>query len=239
MIVRAAVVPYPPLLVPELVVADVPEVSEVRRACVAAVRSLAASSRRWIAVAPGFGEVAGDAAGSFRGFGVDVRVRLNENTEGDFDPELPLPILIAAWLREQAGAQVVSVQLVSPSATGAECRALGARLAEGENSPVGLLVLGDGSPRHGERAPLRPDPRAPDFDNEVHTAFENADTEALLGLDEGLAADLGVPGRAAWQVLAGTGSGWRCVTSELMVPFGVGYHVAVWDRGHLWDRVVS
>ncbi|MCE7009522.1 class III extradiol dioxygenase subunit B-like domain-containing protein [Kibdelosporangium philippinense] len=230
MIVRAVVVPYAPLLVPELVVGQVPEVSEVRRACVAAVGALAASSRRWIAVAPGFGEVADDAAGSFRGFGVDVRVRLNQNTEGDFDPALPLPVLIAGWLREQAGAQTVSVQLVSPSATSAQCRALGERLARAANSPVGLLVLGDGSPKHGERAPVRPDPRASDFDQQVHTAFKNADTEALLALDEGLAAELGAQGRSAWQVLAGTGSGWQCVSSELMVPFGVGYHVVVWDR---------
>ncbi|CAM3552221.1 hypothetical protein KIPE111705_13825 [Kibdelosporangium persicum] len=216
---------------PELVVADVPEVSSVRRACVAAARFLAAGSRRWIAVAPGFGEVPDGAVGTFRGFGVDVRVRLAADTEGDVDPSLPLPVLIAGWLRQQAGAQSVSVHLVSPEATREQCQELGARLARETSGPVGLLVLGDGSPKHGDRAPGRPDERAPDFDDAVHTALSNADAEALLALDEGLAGELDAQGRAPWQVLAGTGGDWRCAGSELMVPFGVAYHVAVWENG--------
>ncbi|ONI79304.1 hypothetical protein ALI144C_26125 [Actinosynnema sp. ALI-1.44] len=229
MIVRAAVVPYPPLLVPELVVADVAEVAALRRSCVAAARALAASSRRWIAVAPGFGEVPGDAVGTFRGFGVDVAVRLSEDTEGDFDPDLPLPALIAGWLREQAGVRGVSVQLVPPDATSEQCRALGGRLADSPDDPIGLLVLGDGSSRHGERAPGRPDERAGDFDNTVQKALSDADQAALLAIDPALAAELGAEGRAAWQVLGGLPGEWQCVTSELMVPFGVAYHVAVWE----------
>jgi hypothetical protein len=228
-IVRAAVVPYPPLLVPELVVADVPEVCSVRRTCVAAATMLAKGSRRWIAVAPGFGEVADDSAGTFRGFGVDVRVRLDEDTEGDLDPDLPVPVLIAAWLREQARALRVSVHLVAPDATIMECRALAERIADEADGPVGLLVLGDGSPRHGDRAPSRPDDRARGFDDAVHKALANADPEALLALDQQLAAELGAEGRAPWQVLAGLGGEWTCVKSELMVPYGVAYHVAVWD----------
>nr|WP_225955370.1 hypothetical protein [Kibdelosporangium phytohabitans] len=216
-------------MVPELVVADVPEVAGVRRACVAAARRLAAGSRRWIAVAPGFGEVAGDAVGTFAGFGADVAVRLNEDTEGDLDPDLPLPVLIAGWLREQAGVRDVSIQLVPPGATSEQCRALGGHLADSSNDPIGLLVLGDGSPKHGERAPGRPDARAGEFDNTVQKALRDADAAALLALDPELAADLGAEGRPAWQVLAGLPGEWRCVTSELMVPFGVAYHVAVWD----------
>ncbi|MBP2331004.1 hypothetical protein JOF56_011389 [Kibdelosporangium banguiense] len=229
MIVRAAVVPYPPLLVPELVVADLPEVRSVRRTCVAAAKLLAQGSRRWIAVAPGFGEVAADSVGTFQGFGVDVRVRLNPDTEGDLDPGLPLPVLIAAWLREQAHALRVSVHLVAPDASSAECRALAASIANETDDPVGLLVLGDGSPRHGDRAPSRPDERAPGFDETVHKALADADTEALLALDQQLAAELGAEGRAPWQVLAGLGGEWNCVKSDLLVPYGVAYHVAVWD----------
>lgn len=229
MIVRAAVVPHPPLLVPELVVADIPEVAAVRSACVAAARALAESSRRWIAVAPGIGEVPGGAVGTFRGFGVDVAVRLTAATEGDVDPGLPLPVLIAGWLREQVGALDVSVQLVSPDASSEQCRALGGRLAEGSDEPIGLLVLGDGSPRHGERAPGRPDERAGDFDEAVQRALKDADKAALMALDPGVATELGAQGRAPWQVLAGLPGQWQCVTSELMVPFGVAYHVAVWE----------
>ncbi|MET0233445.1 MAG: hypothetical protein ABW224_02280 [Kibdelosporangium sp.] len=229
MIVRAAVVPYPPLLVPELVVADIPEVRSVRRTCIAAARLLAQGSRRWTAIAPGFGEVADDSAGTFRGYGADVRVRLDEDTEGDPDPGLPLPVLIAGWLRQQARALRVSVHLVAPDATSSECRALGVSIANETDDPVGLLVLGDGSPRHGERAPSRPDVRAPGFDDTVHKALANADPEALLALDQQVATELGVEGRAPWQVLAGVGGRWNCVTSDLLVPYGVAYHVAVWD----------
>jgi hypothetical protein len=230
-IVRAAVLPHPPLLVPELVVAEVPEVRAVRRSCVAAARALAQASRRWIAVAPGSGEVAPRAAGTFRGYGVDVRVTLSDDTQGEADPAMPLPGLIAGWLREQAGAQGVRIQLVDPGTTSAECEALGARLAKEADEPVGLLVLGDGSHRHGRRAPGRPDERAEDFEEKVHAALAAADPEALLALDESLARELGAEGRVAWQVLAGAAAGrtWRCERSELMVPFGVGYHVAVWD----------
>jgi aromatic ring-opening dioxygenase LigB subunit len=230
-IVRAAVVPHPPLLVPELVVGDVPEVREVRRSCVAAARALAEASPRWIAIAPGLGEVGPHASGTFRGYGVDVRITLSDDTHGDPDPSLPLPVLIAGWLREQAGAQGVSVELVDPDTSSSECQALGARIAKAADEPIGLLVLGDGSYRHGERGPGRPDERAPGFDEEVQAALSNADPAALLGLDESLARELGAEGRVAWQVLAGAAAGreWRCQSSELMLPFGVAYHVAVWD----------
>jgi aromatic ring-opening dioxygenase LigB subunit len=230
-IVRAAVVPHPPLLVPQLVVADVPEVRAIRRSCVAAARSLAEASRRWIAVGPGSGEVGPLATGTFRGYGVDVRVTLSDDTQGDADPAMPLPALVAAWLRREAGALGVTIHLISPGATSSECRVTGARLAAETGEPVGLLVLGDGSHRHGERAPGRPDDRAPGFEKKVHDALAEADPAALLALDESLAAELGAGGRAAWQVLAGAAEGreWRCGTSELMIPFGVGYHVAVWD----------
>jgi aromatic ring-opening dioxygenase LigB subunit len=230
-IVRAAVVPHPPLLVPELVVAEVPEVRAVRRACVAAARALAQASRRWIAVAPGYGEVGPDAAGTFRGYGVDVRVTLSDDTQGEADPAMPLPALVAGWLREQAGARGVRIQLVDAGSTRSECEELGARLAKEANEPVGLLVLGDGSPRNGDRAPGRPDDRAPAFEQAVHAALASADPTALLALDESLARELDADGLVAWQVLAGAAAGrtWRCGHSELLVPFGVGYHIAVWD----------
>ncbi|MET0135349.1 MAG: hypothetical protein ABW215_17360 [Kibdelosporangium sp.] len=236
MIVRAAVVPHPPLLVPELVVAEVPEVLAVRRSCVAAARALARASRRWIAVATGSGEVGPGAAGTFGGYGVPVRVALAQGTDSHVDPELPLAALVAGWLREQAGALSVSVHLVSAGATARECLAFGARIATESTSPVGLLVLGDGSNRHGDRAPGRPDERAPGFDQAVHEALKNADAEALLALDADLAGQLGAEGRAAWQVLAGATAGqqWHTTMSELLVPFGVAYHVAVWEST-VWD----
>ncbi len=148
---------------------------------------------------------------------------------------MPLPALVAGWLRERAGAQEVPVRLVAADLPPEDCRAFGERLAGelGGPDPVGLLVLGDGSHRHGERAVGRPDPRAGGFDDAVHAALTAADPGALLALDPVLAAELGAAGRAPWQVLAGVvaadGRRWKSVDARRLVPFGVAYHLAVWD----------
>ncbi|HVK22784.1 MAG TPA: hypothetical protein VM677_15590, partial [Actinokineospora sp.] len=142
--------------------------------------------------------------------------------------DMPLPALVAGWLREQVGADEIAVDLVPPDLSPADCREWGARLYD-----TALLVLGDGSHRHGERAVGRPDPRAEAFDDAVADALARVDLEALGALDPDLADELGAVGRAPWQVLAGAvaadGRPWRCVESNLMVPFGVAYHFAVWE----------
>lgn len=234
MIVRVAVVAHPPLLVPELVgAADDPDVRAVRAATLATVAELAAAAPRWIAVgADPAGPLDLDerAAGTFLGYGVDVVSRLSANRT-EPDPAMPLPALVAGWLRARAGADAVTVHLVAPGLPAAECRAMGHRLAAGPD-PVGLLVLGDGSHRHGDRAVGLPDPRAAAFDDAVHTALAAADPAALLALDPALAAELGAVGRAPWQVLAGAAAadprGWCSTGARLLVPFGVAYHLAVW-----------
>lgn len=230
MISRLVVVPHPPLLVPELVGGAVPETEPVRAACLAAARELAAHAPDWVAVGvDGSGpRVVEDVTGTFRGFGVDVRVALSERpSSSDADPprpDLPLPVLVAGWLRERAGARSVRVHLVPPDLPADECVALGERLA---GTPA-LLVLGDGSHRHGELAVGRPDERAGPFDEGVRRALAAADTAALRALDPALAAELGASGRAAWQVAAGVPGAWRCTRSVFLAPFGVGYHVAGW-----------
>lgn len=251
---HVAVVPTPPLLVPELVAGPVDETAAVRHACLQVVDTLAQYSRRWLAVGTtedpvGSGQspdqegdgtirIGPHAVGTFRGFGVDMSVRLSTDAEGTPDPGMPLPALVAGWLRERVSVDEVSVRLVPVDATTEECKRIGARLAEEERAseePVGLLVLGDGSRCHGPRAPGREDNRAPAFDERVHAVLGAADPAGLLDLDPRLARELGADGRAVWQVLAGlataTGADWRCGTNELMVPFGVAYHVAVWEAG--------
>lgn len=149
---------------------------------------------------------------------------------------LPLPALVAGWLRTQAGAAQVRVRLVEPNLPTADCRRVGAALAHdlAGPDPVGLLVLGDGSNRHTDRAPAAPDDRAGPFDDGVHAALAAADPDALLALDADLAAELNAVGRAAWQVLAGavlaTGGRWTAESLYSDHPFGVAYHVAVWNR---------
>ncbi|MGM1065350.1 class III extradiol dioxygenase subunit B-like domain-containing protein [Saccharothrix sp. Mg75] len=226
MISRLAVVPHPPLLVPELVAGAAPETEPVRAASLAAARELAAHSDEWVAVGvdPSGPRVVQDVAGSFRGFGVDVPVSLTEGATR-VDDELPLPALVAGWLRERAGARRVRVHLVPPDLPGPDCAALGARLA---GTPA-LLVLGDGSHRHGELAVGRSDDRAGAFDDGVRRALASADRDALGALDPALAAELGAGGRAAWQVAAAVPGAWRCTRSAFLAPYGVGYHWAVWE----------
>jgi hypothetical protein len=227
MISRLVVVPHPPLLVPELVSGAVAVTEPVRSACLAAARELAAHSPDWVAVGvdPSGPRTVENATGTFRGFGADVRVSLSETPAQHPDPDLPLPAIVAAWLRHQAGARSVRVHPVPPDLPTADCVALGHRLADAN----ALLVLGDGSHRHGEQAVGRPDDRAEPFDEDVRKALATADTTALRALDPTLAAELGAQGRAAWQVAAGVPKPWRCTRSTFLAPFGVGYHVAVWE----------
>lgn len=227
MIVRAAVVPHPPLLVPELVVGTDADVTALRTACLAVATRLTSAATHWLAVGAGPAGVVGpDAVGTFAGFGVDVVVRLGDTATGAPDAAMPLPALVAGWLREHTAAAAVTVRLVPPDLPPDDCYLLGEQLAAGQE-PVGLLIVGDGSHRHGDRAPGRPDDRAGPFDDAVHEALANADAKALRTLDPDLAAELGAAGRAPWQVLAGA-LGDRRWTAEasLHIPFGVAYHLA-------------
>ncbi|SDK41424.1 hypothetical protein SAMN04488074_105389 [Lentzea albidocapillata subsp. violacea] len=225
MITRAVVVPHPPLLVPELVVGAAAETEPVRAATLAAAGKLPGP---WVAVAVGDGGRATyvpPLSGTFLGYGVDLPVSLG----GDLPPDarIPLPVLITAWLRERCAVEVSRVELVPRDLPASDCVSFGQQLAAEE---CGLLVLGDGSTRHGPRSPGSDDERSGPFDSSVHTALATADVDGLLGLDLELARELGAQGRAAWQVLAGVPGPWHCSGAEFFAPFGVGYHVAVWER---------
>ena len=225
--------PHPPLLVPELVAGAVAETEAVRRACVAAGKRLAALSRQWLAIAGDsafHGLTSADAVGTFHGYGIDKIVSLDEDPNSDeADPGLPLPVLVAGWLREQAGAGQVVVQTIDPGGSVSDSRRVGERLAR-QDRPVGLLVLGDGSSRHPGPSG-HPDPRSVPYDAGVRDALATADLDALLSLDVELGTELAVSGRAAWQALAGAtlGRRWRPELLYSDAPFGVGYHVACWE----------
>lgn len=230
MLSLVAVVPEPPLLLPELATGATAETALLRRACREAARRLAASSPSWIVVgadAAGRRTVGPDTRGSFDGFGADVTVALGpaDGTPAAVDPDLPLPLLIAGWLRPD-GVRIRG-ELVAPDADPAACLALGATLAEED---AALLVVGDGAATHTEKAPGHLDERAGPFDAAVAVALRDADPAALAALDPELAAALWAVGRAPWQVLAGAahGRGWTGELLHSSIPFGVAYHVALW-----------
>ena len=86
----------------------------------------------------------------------------------------------------------------------AALRATGAALADGP--PTAFVLVGSGSARHGEDAPLAPDERADAFDDAWVAALRTGGAvarDALAGVDRARAAELGVTGWAPWQVLVG------------------------------------
>ena len=177
-------------------------------------------------------------AGSFAGYGVDVAVTLDPCPAPVTDARMPLPLLVAGWLRGQVGPAEITVQVlpVAPGCSAAHCRRLGIELGHqlgGAGELVGLLVLGDGAATHTQRAPGYFDPRADGVDRAVATALGNADPDALLDLDPELCRELWVAGREAWQVGAAAAQAlapaWRGELLYSAAPFGVGYHVALWE----------
>ncbi|WP_432986966.1 hypothetical protein [Dactylosporangium sp. CA-233914] len=220
-LVAAAVCPHPPLLVPEVAAGAADELDDLRAACRAAVAHLANASVDSLIVLgsdtttlrrdPPFG-------GTLSPWGVDLAV-------GDpSGAQLPLSLLIGAWLLPAAG----NFQSVAADAAPQECARLGRGLA-GEADRVGLLVLGDGTACRTEKAPGYFDPRAEAFDAAVVAALADADAAALAALDPGLAAELLVAGRAPWQVLAGAKDhAMRGAVLYDSAPYGVNYVVATW-----------
>ncbi|MGH3694245.1 MAG: hypothetical protein ACRDRX_09740 [Pseudonocardiaceae bacterium] len=238
MIVRVGVVPHPPLLVPELAAGAAAETAPLRNACLAAARALARGCPRWIAVAVVDPASVTGGSGSFAGYGADVQVTLDPAASPADRAELPLPLLIAGWLRAQVcGEQVTVTALpVSPGASTAQCRRIGTELAarlRRDGAPVGLLVLGDGAATHTLRAPGYLDSRAHRLDASVAAALAAANPHALLDLDATLSTELLVAGREAWQVAAAAAQSLAPVyRGELLysaAPYGVAYHVVLWD----------
>lgn len=235
-IVRVAIVPHPPILIPEVAAGAARETAALRDACLVAARALASDCRRWVAVGAG-DPAAGGTAGTTRGYGVDVTVALTPDPAPPRD-DLPLSLLVAGWLRAQVDDPdlVVSPAPVPPGTTPADCARAGRELAAelaGTVEPIGLLVLGDGAATHTVSAPGYFDPRAASFDARVAAALASPDLGALQALDAGLSDELCVAGREAWQVGAAAAQAsaarWRGELLHTAAPYGVAYHVALWN----------
>ncbi|MEI5521365.1 class III extradiol dioxygenase subunit B-like domain-containing protein [Streptomyces brasiliscabiei] len=233
MLVAAAVCPCPPLLVPEVAEGAAPELDAVRDACADVLGVLAAARPdRLVVVGPAArdGSYPEGARGSFRGFGVDLDVRL-----GDGDgtaARLPASLAVAAWLLHRTGwadAPMEGLGVAEPI-TVERCVRVG-REAAGSAERVALLVMGDASACRTLKAPGYLDDRAAGFDAQVARALADADAEALKALDTGLARELQASGRAPWQILAGAAEDAGLSGTLLYddAPYGVGYLVAAWS----------
>jgi hypothetical protein len=237
MLVAAAVCPCPPLLVPPVAAGAAPELDGARAACTDALGVLAAARPdRLVVVGPaeqsGRGPHPQGARGSFRGFGVDVEVRLG--AERGPVPQRPLPtsLAVAAWLLDRIGwsdAPIEGLGVGEPLEP-ERCIETGREIAA-RAERVALLVMGDASACRTLKAPGYLDERAAPFDAEVARALGAADVAALQALDAELAYELKASGRACWQVLAGAAEGADLGGSLLYedAPYGVGYVVATWS----------
>ena len=234
-----ALVPSPPLLVPEMTGSSAGETADLRAAAVDAVTKLTSTVDRWMAIGVdgSEGSYPASTVGTFRGFGVDVVVSLAGGTVSTVpDPELPLAVLIAGWLRGTCAPDTeLEVRTISADASSRHCTAFGAELrreldASSEN--WGILVLADGANTLTAKAPGSFDERADAVQQRVDDALATADVDALVNLDVDLCAAVGVGGRAAWQVVAAAAGSDAMTATELYrgAPFGVGYFVGSWTR---------
>lgn len=226
--------PHPPLLLRELTgAADVG--ADLRAACLSAIRTMLAEPPDVVVVVGGAATArAWDAA-----LPPDVRRFGTTAPRTSAGNGLPLSLGVGRRLLDEAG-WTGSTKLVSVAWEAAvgeldilvdQLRDLAAR-----SGSVGLLLLGDGSARRGDKAPGFVDPRAFPFDDAVAEALAEGDAHALGTLDVDLARDLMVGGLASFRLLGTLGTVAGVTRAALPYrddPFGVSYFVAQWTVGDL------
>ncbi|MCV7278589.1 hypothetical protein H7J88_02870 [Mycolicibacterium flavescens] len=225
MLSAIAIIPSAPVLVPELAGGAAAELTGLRDAVFSAVAEL---PPRWIAVGVADTDTVVDpqTAGTFAGYGLDVRVTLAPDVDAA-PTRLPLCALIAGWVRGAAGgAATAEVRAYaadhdSDAAVrhGRQLRALVDEAAD----PIGVLVVGDGLNTLTPSAPGGHEPDSVPVQADLDDALAAGDAAALTRLPGA------VIGRVAYQVLAGLAEAPRSA-GELYrgAPYGVGYFVGVW-----------
>ncbi|GGC60099.1 hypothetical protein IEU95_05835 [Hoyosella rhizosphaerae] len=233
MFVAAGFVPSPPLLVPELCGAAARETDDLRAAAIGVASALAAVADSWILVGEGTYPASGVKAGTFAAYGRDVRVALRPDVISEVDPEWPLAMLIAGWLRSRAAPHVeIHPELISAGTSPEGAVEMGRRLREQcdkSAEPIAVLLIADGSCRVTYKAPGAFHDRAPLFEKNLATALDAGDSAFLAGLDVEECAELGVSARPVWNLLAGLVGESPTVEHRFdSAPYGVGYHTGVW-----------
>jgi hypothetical protein len=241
---RAAILPHPPLLVPELAGGAAAELDPLREACLRALDMVLADGGDAVLVGDGpvWGMPRSDAAASFRPYGAAVDVGLPALHPLDLDglPEpvrldrLPLSLAVAAYLLARVHARPARLSaLTVPASLGpGAAAAVGGELAAraGTTRALGLVAMGDLSARRGDEAPGAAHPAAAAFDASVGEAVRAGAPGRLLDLEPALAAELRAAGRVPLQVLAGAFADTASVRGQVLyedAPYGVGYLVGV------------
>lgn len=216
-VVAAVLCPHPPLLFRELSgIRDV--AADLREVCHDVLREGLAIGPDRVLVVGG-----GDETGRWDGK-PDVR-RFGTTGPRPAGPGLPLSVGVGRRLLDDVG-------WTGPT----ELRTLGMDASDDELAaavPVGdertlVLALGDGSTRRGDKAPGYLDERSFPFDRATAQALAAGDAAALRDLDNGLAEELMVLGRAVFRFLGTLGEPTSARLAYHDDPFGVAYHVALW-----------
>jgi hypothetical protein len=149
--VRAALLPHPPLLVPELAGGAAGELDPLRAACRLAVDDVLAASSALVVIGDGpvWGIAARAAVGSFLPYGAEVEVRLPEDRlwadlaalpEPHRLDELPLSLAIAAWLLARPAGALREAADPRAGEEGDD------RVAEADGAPLAARASGDARP---------------------------------------------------------------------------------------------
>ncbi|MGV9673294.1 hypothetical protein ACWDPV_22335 [Gordonia sp. NPDC003504] len=247
---------------PELTGPEADEADAVRDATRHAFAAAAPAATTWVAIGaadrPRSSDDAGPTcvtdvptSGTFARFGVDVGVSLDPSRGAPPDASapaepMPLSMLIAAWLREQAGVAALTPVVIDPEASTAECARIGGEIAAALDSraqPIGLLVVGDGAFALTPKSPgggLREE--SVRLQRRIEAAMAAGDPDALAALDQDECVAEGIGGRVAWQTAAAAvrasartddPAGAPALTASVEyadAPFGVGYVVARWQK---------
>src|SRR5260221_6206789 len=209
MLIAAAVCPNPPVLVPELAGGLASDLDTLRAACSTAVDRLYEAAPDVLVIVGAADQPSVASRGSFQVYGHALPVDggwsssatdAAEPTGSDNPTEMPLSMLVAAWLLRDRPSTPPRRAVGVPE--DADALALGRELAAGDQR-MAMLVMGDGSACRSPQAPGHFDPRAEDLDAAVAKALAAADARALAALDPALSRELRAAGRGAWQVLAG------------------------------------
>ncbi|MGV0579807.1 hypothetical protein ABQF17_17370 [Mycolicibacterium elephantis] len=226
MLSAIAIVPSAPVMVPQLAAGAAAELADLRQAAITAAGAL---PTRWIGVGVDRADavVAPHRPGTFAGYGVDVRVTLAPDVDGE-PAWLPLCGLITGWLRGQANPDARAEVRVYAEDLGVDAaldrgRALRAEI-DAATEPVGVLVVADGAHTLTPSAPGGYDPDSLPVQAALDDALAGGDAAALARLPDGIV------GRVGLQVLAGLVEPGPATATELYrgAPYGVGYFVGVW-----------
>ena len=227
MLAAIALTPSPPVLVPELAGTAAAEVADLRDAVTAAAAAL---PKRWIAIGVGPSDrvIGPGSAGTFAGFGVDVRVQLSPGAPATVT-EMPLCALFTGWLRGRANPSASAEVRVYAGDHGVDAALARSRELRADidlvADPVGVLVVADGANSLTPAAPGGYDPQVADVQHALDEALASGDAAALTRLPGS------VVGRVALQVLAGLAEPAPRSATELYrgAPYGVGYFAGVWQ----------